>query len=463
MTGRTPPADGAGCAGRVSSAHEPAYLSLVLHLPYQSPWEWRQFHQHFALRLLAGVESLGDDHYARSFRANGRPAWFEVRPLAERQVLALSLSPSAHALAAELEARVRRMFDLDSDPAAIARHFAGDPLLGPLVAANPGLRLPVAFDPFEQAVRAIVGQQVTVKAAVTITGRLIQRLGEPLENLGYDGISHLFPTPAALAQANLDGIGMPGKRVQTLQRFAAAIASGELSLDLADGPEALVERLCALPGIGPWTAEYIALRAMGEADAFPAADLGLLKSTVWGRKASMRAASRPAPRPGGLGAPTPRSTCGTTTPQAASAAAGGYSLTLPRGPAMAQMIRPSTGRTMITRTQMIFIAVSAVLFRMLTMAQISRARMTRLISPLRVDPMARCSRARVFPQDSRRAHSTTMSAKLATVGWPSRLPPSRARPSVRMPASRAASSSCTTSERKRISAAGRPMAPAIRA
>ncbi|MBF3217524.1 DNA-3-methyladenine glycosylase 2 family protein, partial [Pseudomonas aeruginosa] len=104
------------------------------------------------------------------------------------------------------------------------------------------LRLPVAFDPFEQAVRAIVGQQVTVKAAVTITGRLIQRLGEPLENLGYDGISHLFPTPAALAQANLDGIGMPGKRVQTLQRFAAAIASGELSLDLADGPEALVER-----------------------------------------------------------------------------------------------------------------------------------------------------------------------------------------------------------------------------
>lgn len=143
------------------------------------------------------------------------------------------------------------MFDLDSDPAAIARHFAGDPLLGPLVAANPGLRLPVAFDPFEQAVRAIVGQQVTVKAAVTITGRLIQRLGEPLEDLGYDGISHLFPTPAALAQANLDGIGMPGKRVQTLQRFAAAIASGELSLDLADGPEALVERLCALPGIGP--------------------------------------------------------------------------------------------------------------------------------------------------------------------------------------------------------------------
>ncbi len=172
---------------------------LVLHLPYQSPWEWRQFHQHFALRLLAGVESLGDDHYARSFRANGRPAWFEVRPLAERQVLALSLSPSAHALAAELEARVRRMFDLDSDPAAIARHFAGIPAR-PAGGRQSGLRLPVAFDPFEQAVRAIVGQQVTVKAAVTITGRLIQRLGEPLEDLGYDGISHLFPTPAALAQ-----------------------------------------------------------------------------------------------------------------------------------------------------------------------------------------------------------------------------------------------------------------------
>ena len=255
---------------------------LVLHLPYQSPWEWRQFHQHFALRLLAGVESLGDDHYARSFRANGRPAWFEVRPLAERQVLALSLSPSAHALAAELEARVRRMFDLDSDPAAIARHFAGDPLLGPLVAANPGLRLPVAFDPFEQAVRAIVGQQVTVKAAVTIVGRLVQRVGTPIETPETLGISHLFPSPQALADADLTGIGMPGKRVQCLQHFAARIADGSLKLDLEEGGLALIERLCALPGIGPWTAEYIALRAFGEADAFPASDLGLLKAPVWG-------------------------------------------------------------------------------------------------------------------------------------------------------------------------------------
>ena len=257
---------------------------LVLHLPYQSPWEWRQFHQHFALRLLAGVESLGDDHYARSFRANGRPAWFEVRPLAERQVLALSLSPSAHALAAELEARVRRMFDLDSDPAAIARHFAGDPLLGPLVAANPGLRLPVAFDPFEQAVRAIVGQQVTVKAAVTIVGRLVQRLGEPLPGgAEVEGQpSRLFPTPEALAEADLAGIGMPGKRVETLQRFSAACASGALALHVDDGAEDLVKRLCALPGIGPWTAEYVALRAFGDPDAFPAADLGLLKSPVWG-------------------------------------------------------------------------------------------------------------------------------------------------------------------------------------
>lgn len=256
----------------------PAQTSILL--PYQAPWEWQQFHGHFALRALPGMERLDADSYGRSFRLGGVTGWFNVRPV-EGEHLRLSYSASTVACQAELMARVRKMFDLDANPLHIAAHFAADAHLAPMVARNPGLRLPTAFDPFEQAVRAIVGQQVTVKAAITICTRLLARLGEPL-NDSVSGIERLFPSPQALAEADLAGIGMPGKRVQTLQHFAAQIASGDMRLSLENGADALIERLCALPGIGPWTAEYIALRAFGEADAFPASDLGLLKAPVWG-------------------------------------------------------------------------------------------------------------------------------------------------------------------------------------
>lgn len=253
-----------------------------LRLSYRAPWTWQQFHQHFSLRLLPAVERLTPHSYSRNFRQGDVSGWLRVRPLADEAALELSLGPCPACLVQPLVRRVRRMFDLDADPLGIARHFAADPLLGPLVARNPGLRLPTAFDPFEQGVRAIIGQQVTVKAAVTITGRLVERLGEPLAAALEAGPLRLFPTPEAIAGATLDGIGMPGKRVQCLQGFAAAVAAGDLRLHAEDGAEALVERLCALPGIGPWTAEYIALRAFGEPDAFPASDLGLLKAPLWG-------------------------------------------------------------------------------------------------------------------------------------------------------------------------------------
>lgn len=251
-------------------------------LAYRAPWDWQQFHDHYALRALAGVERLSATSYARSFTLAGVSGWFQVSPVPGRDALQLRHSHSAEACLPLLIQRVRRMFDLDAEPLRIAAHLAGDRQLGPLVARNPGLRLPTAFDPFEQAVRAIIGQQVTVKAAVTISGRLVERLGTPLQDRSKTGIERLFPTAAAIAGANLDGIGMPGRRVQCLQHFAGQVASGALDLASSDAGEALIERLCALPGIGPWTAEYIALRAFGAADAFPASDLGLLKAPLWG-------------------------------------------------------------------------------------------------------------------------------------------------------------------------------------
>lgn len=256
-------------------------MQQPLYLAYRAPWDWQQFHRHFALRLLPGVEALEADRYSRNLRIGDVRGWFSVRPLKDGAALELTLSDSLRQERQQLVGRVRKMFDLDADPQAIAAHFAGDALLGPLVAARPELRLPAAYDPFEQAVRAVVGQQVTVKAAVTITRRLVERLGEPLPD-APPGLQRLFPTPRAVAEDSLENIGMPAKRAQALRGLAAAVAQGALQLHVDDGAEALVRKLCELPGIGPWTAEYIALRGFGEADAFPAADLGLLKAPVWG-------------------------------------------------------------------------------------------------------------------------------------------------------------------------------------
>lgn len=198
-----------------------------LQLPYLAPWSWAQFHQHFALRLLPGVEALHPNRYSRTVRVGGSVGWFSVRRLPGQNAIELTLSDSLQEHASTLVSRVRKMFDLDTDPATVARHFIDDPQLGPLVVAKPGLRLPSAFDPFELAVRAIIGQQVTVKAAVTITRRLVERLGGELPRSAaseVEGLLKLFPSPQMIAQARLDAIGMPGRRVATLQRLAAAVA-----------------------------------------------------------------------------------------------------------------------------------------------------------------------------------------------------------------------------------------------
>ncbi len=251
-------------------------------LRYQPPWSWSQFHTHYALRALPGVEQLDAHSYARSAELNGCSGWWRITPLADEAALHLAVSPSLLAPCLEaLATRVRRMFDLDAEPLLIAAHFRDDPYLADVFARRPGLRMPSAFDPFEQAIRAIVGQQVSVKAAVTLATRLVQRLGRSLADASPGNPQWLFPDAASIATADLSGIGMPGRRVQTLQHFAAEVAAGDLQLTLNAGSQALAERLRSLPGIGPWTADYIALRAFGETDAFPAADLGLLKSPVW--------------------------------------------------------------------------------------------------------------------------------------------------------------------------------------
>jgi AraC family transcriptional regulator of adaptative response / DNA-3-methyladenine glycosylase II len=153
-----------------------------------------------------------------------------------------------------------------------------DPLLAPRLAAHPGLRVPGAWDPFELAVRAILGQQISVAGARTLAGRLVERLGEPLSGDETTGPTHLFPTPRALANADLTGLGLTGARVRALTGLGQAVADDPSLLDPTAEPGRARDRLLALPGIGPWTVDYIALRAFRDPDAFPEADLGLLRA-----------------------------------------------------------------------------------------------------------------------------------------------------------------------------------------
>lgn len=183
---------------------------------------------------------------------------------------------AAHQLL-DIVSRLRRMFDLDADPHAIAAALSVDARLRPLLEQRPGLRLPSGWDGFEIAVRAIIGQQVSVAAARTFTTRLAMEFGTTLPRSLAPGLEHLFPTPAALADADLTRIGLTRARTETLRAMSRALLDGRVDFNAERTLDEFVAHWVALPGIGPWTAHYIAMRALGHPDAFPADDLVLQK------------------------------------------------------------------------------------------------------------------------------------------------------------------------------------------
>jgi AraC family transcriptional regulator of adaptative response / DNA-3-methyladenine glycosylase II len=255
----------------------PAAGGLALELPYRAPLDWAGLRDFLGARSLAGVERFDGDAYRRTFELAGGSGVLEVSPVAGRDALRLVVDPPRPAALLEVAARVRRLFDLDADPAAIGVALSRDPLLRPLVRARPGLRVPGAWDPFETAVRAILGQQVSVAAATTLAARLVARHGRALAE-PRAGITHAFPEPAALAAAEAGAFGIPGARAEAIRALARGVATGDVDLRPAESVDATVARLRALPGFGPWTAHYVAMRACGEPDAFPAGDLGVRRA-----------------------------------------------------------------------------------------------------------------------------------------------------------------------------------------
>jgi AraC family transcriptional regulator of adaptative response / DNA-3-methyladenine glycosylase II len=261
-------------ARRRSAAEGP--LPLTVRLAYREPLDWGRLLDFLGTRSISGVEEVVGERYRRTLRLPHGHGVVSLAPVNGHIECRLRLADLRDLTAAVQ--RCRRLLDLDADPAAPAEHLGSDPLLAPLVRAAPGLRLPGTVDGAELAVRAVLGQQVSVRGARTAAARLTQALGEQLP-APDGGLTHLFPTPAAIAAAGPDALpGGPERRRQTLRALARLLAEGELAIDPGSDREALRAQLLALPGIGPWTAEYIAMRALCDPDAFLPTDLGVRRA-----------------------------------------------------------------------------------------------------------------------------------------------------------------------------------------
>ena len=246
----------------------------TVRLDASQPFEWAPLHAFLRLRAIPGVEAIDGHRYRRSVAVAGAPGILEVAP---SRAAALDVSVDGRAPTPDVERRLRRWFDLDANTIAIDAHLGRDPVLAPLVQAGSGLRVPGAWDPFELAIRAIVGQQISVVGARTIAGRIVERAGDRIRATSAH-VHVLFPRPEQLAVADLDAIGMPGARVRSIIGLASAVAYDPSILAPTGDLDADVARLRSLPGIGEWTAQYIALRGLKHPDAFPASDLGLLRA-----------------------------------------------------------------------------------------------------------------------------------------------------------------------------------------
>jgi AraC family transcriptional regulator of adaptative response / DNA-3-methyladenine glycosylase II len=267
---------------RAGSDRAPAG-AILLRLEYRPPLDWPALLGFLAARATPGVERVCDDVYLRTVAIDGSIGIIDVRPApGDAHALELRVSDSLGPVLMPLLAGVRRLFDLDAEPEAIARVLSRDPRLAASVRARPGLRVPGAIDGFELAVRAVLGQQVSVRAATTLAGRLTAAFGEPAptdlldaETNGgrLDRLPVVADHLAAVSPDEVAAAGMPLTRARTLVELARAAAAGTLDLRPGADPDSAIARLVELPGIGPWTAQYIAMRALHWPDAFPATDL----------------------------------------------------------------------------------------------------------------------------------------------------------------------------------------------
>jgi AraC family transcriptional regulator of adaptative response / DNA-3-methyladenine glycosylase II len=249
----------------------------VFRLLYRPPYHWDAMLGFLAPRATPGVEAVEGGVYSRSISLKGSEGYFEVSADEPHNTLIVRVQfPDPRWLFVIIE-RIRAMFDLNADWTAIVPSLTADPLLNALAVAEPGLRVPGCWDGFELATRAIVGQQVSVPCATTIAGRIAHMFGKPLARAGTS-LTHTFPSAAVLVEADLTRAGLTRARAETVKTLARAVADGQISFQAVADSETFLERLREISGVGNWTAQYVAMRALGEPDAFPAGDRALLRA-----------------------------------------------------------------------------------------------------------------------------------------------------------------------------------------
>jgi len=258
--------------------------TLTVRLPYRRPFNWTAFLEFFAVRATPGVEAVNGDTYSRTIVSNDDHGVVEIRPDKRDGYLSLTLHCVNTNALFETVQNAREVFDLDAPISEIRTALGKDKALKPMLRKYPGVRVPGAWDGFEITIRAILGQQISVKAATTIAGRIAEKYGARLELPGSiigDGLSHLFPTPERLMRARLQNIGLVRSRAETIRRVSAAVVNGDLQFDVAQDPDQFCEALKSIKGVGDWTAQYVAMRALKNPDAFPGSDLGLIKAIAY--------------------------------------------------------------------------------------------------------------------------------------------------------------------------------------
>jgi AraC family transcriptional regulator of adaptative response / DNA-3-methyladenine glycosylase II len=248
----------------------------VFHLRFRPPYNWKGILVFLAARATPGVEVVEQDTYLRSISVNGIAGYFAVSLDQEHNSLTARIQfPDPRSLFFIVD-HIRAMFDLNADWTVITRVLKTDPTLAPLLASAPGLRVPGCWNGFELVTRAILGQQITVRGATTLAGRIVRAFGQPF--VGPANLTHLFPQPETLADADLSNIGLPTARRKTIHALARAVCDGRIRFEGIVQSETFLEQLTEIPGIGKWTAQYVAMRALGEPDAFPAGDVALLSA-----------------------------------------------------------------------------------------------------------------------------------------------------------------------------------------
>lgn len=264
---------------RTRTAPARAGGGVTVRLPYSPPYDWDAMIAFLSVRAIPGVERVEAERYARTLAIDGAHGVVVVRPGQGAALLADIHFPKLTALPAVI-ARIRRVFDLAADPVLIGQHLSRDPDLAPLVAARPGLRAPGAWDGFELAVRAILGQQITVAAARNLAAKLTETYGGAVDDptAAGLGLTRVFPTPGRLVGQDIASLGMPRARGASLEALARVLVDQPAIFTPRADLESAIAALRALPGIGEWTAQYIALRELREPDAFPHADVGLLRA-----------------------------------------------------------------------------------------------------------------------------------------------------------------------------------------